>query len=249
MKKLMYILILCTGIFLLNASVVQAQKRYIPEQVLTTRSNTLNHKLVGKQYYAMIVPDGSVFLFDEWKTGYVILDNGDRYDDLSLKYNIYYDELIHINDRSLNMIMLDKNTISEFGFYDVGGGESMVFTKTTFPQEQDEKYYFRQMYNGKLKLVVRHKSLEEQTLPYKDKYGLMRNTTYNTYTDYYLVFPENRFEKFNLKRRSFVDLFAGDKERKKEVKRLLRQNHIYFENNLETIRAVSLVEEAFYSTR
>jgi len=249
MKKLIYISIIFTGIFLLMVSEVYAQKDFVPEKKLTTESNTLNYKLAGKQYYNMVVPSGTVFLFNEWKDGYVKLINGDRYDDLSLKYNIFYDELIQVNNRNMSMIMLDKNTISEFGLYNEQNGKTMVFVKMYFPKNPDGDYFFNPLYDGNLKLVVRHRSIEEETSMYKDAYGMMRNSKYNTYEYYYVIFPGNRFERFRLKRRSFLDLFSGDRDTKKEVRRILRRNHIYFQSDEETIQAVKLVDEAFYSNR
>ena len=247
MRKLIHTAIIFTGVLLLMVSGVHAQKGFVPEKKLTTESNTLNNKLAGKQYYNMVVPSGSVFLFNDWKDGYVKLINGDRYDDLSLKYNIFYDELIEINNRSVSMIMLDKNTISEFGFYNEQNGETMVFTKMYFPKNPDGDYFFNPLYDGNLKLVVRNRSLEEETNIYKDAYGIMRNTVFNIHKYYYLIFPDNHFERFNLKRRSFLDLFSGDKETKKEIRRILRRNQIFFQSDEETIQAVKLVEEKFYS--
>jgi len=247
MKKSIYILILFAGIFLLNASGLHAQKRYVFEKKITTESNTLNYKLSGKQYYNKIIPSGTVFLFDEWKKGYVTLVNGDRYDDVSLKYDIFSDELIEINNRTVTMIMLDKNTISEFGFYNSEDGDSMVFVKTHFEKNPEEEHYFQLLYSGSLKFLIQHRSFEEETTLYKDQYGYLRNTIFNHEATYYLVFPGNRFEKFKLKRWSFIDLFSDNKERKKEVRRLLHQNRISVQTNQDAIRAVKLVEERFYN--
>lgn len=246
MKKSIHILIVFTGLLLLLCSGVFAQKDFVPEKTLTTESNTLNYKLAGKQYYNMVVPSGSVFLFDEWKEGYVKLINGDRYDNLSLRYNIFYDELIQVNNRSVSMIMLDKNTISEFGFYNMQNGETMTFTKMYFPKNPDGDYYFNALYTGNLKLVVRHRSLEEETNMYKDAYGMMRNTKFNTYQNYYVILPGDQFERLRLKRRSFVELFSPDREQRKEIKRILRRNRLNFRNDEETIQAVKLVDEAFF---
>ncbi len=246
MKKSIYILIIVTGFSLLLGSELHAQNRFVPEKELTTESNTLNYKLAGKQYYNMVVPSGSVFLFNDWKEGYVKLINGDRYDNLSLKYNIYFDEVIQVNNRSVSMIMLDKNTVSEFGFYNEQNGETMTFTKMYFQKNPEGDYYFNCLYSGNLKLVVRHRSLEEETNMYKDSYGMMRNSKFNVYKNYYVIFPGDQFERLRLKRRSFVDLFPGSKETRKEIKRILRRNRIYFRTDEETIRAVKLVDEAFY---
>lgn len=238
-------LIILASVFLLMVVEVTAQKKYIPIKELTTESNSLNYKLPGKQYYNMIVPSGTVFLYNDWKDGYVKLINGDRYDSLSLKYNIYYDELIHINNRSLIMIMLDKDVISEFGFYNQNN-EPSIFKKMYYPGTPKGEYYFQELYNNRLKLLIWSRSIEEQTSPYKDSYGILRSSQYNVHSRYYLVFPDGRFEKFNLKRRSFLSMFPDDK---KTVRHLLRKNHIFFNNDKQTIQAVKLVEETLYSDR
>lgn len=236
-------LIIATSILLLGFATSEAQKKFVPEKQLTTESNSLNYKLPGKQYYNMYVPSGTIFLDNEWREGYLILKNGDRYDNVSLKYNTFLDELIHINNRTVSMIMLDKNTIDEFGFYRENA-EPQTFKKMVFPKVPKGEYFFNTLYSGKLKLVVWYRSIEEQTTPYKDNYGLLQNTRFSLHANYYIIFPGDDFERFRLKRRSFTDLFPDNK---KEVRRLLRKNHILFENELQTIEAVKLVEEALYS--
>ena len=72
----------------------------------------------------------------------------------------------------------------------------------------------------------------------------MQNTIFNLHTNYYIIFPGDDFERFRLKRRSFIDLFPDNK---KEVRRILRKNRILFENEMQTIEAVKLVEEALFS--
>ena len=245
MKTSKYILIIITGIFLLLGTGATAQKRFVLEKPLTTESNTLNYKLAGKQYYNMIVPSGSVFLYNDWQDGYVKLINGDTYENLSLKYNIFLDELIQINNRSVSMIMLDKNIIQEFGFYHTIDGDSMVFIKMNSEKNPKEEHYFQLLHSQNLKLLILHRSVEEETTLYKDKYGYLRNTVFKPRTIYYLVFPRDRFEKFKLKRKSFLNLFP--KSRKKEIRRLLRRNRITFQSDEEAVQAVQLVEEMFYS--
>ncbi len=239
MKRTNYISFIIAGILLLIGSDLAAQKNYKPERELTTESNSLNYKIPGNQYYNMIVPAGSIFLFNDWEDGYLTLVNGDRYDDLSLKYNLYTDELIHINNRSVSMIQVDKNTIAEFGFY-LGDNKDMIFRQMYFPKYPGGNYFFEILYEGNLTLGVRHRSMEEQTSTYKDAYGMLRNSVYNIHEYYYVIFPENQFERFRLNRRSFADVFP---DHKKEVKRLLRQNHLRINNTSEAIQAIKLVEE------
>lgn len=236
-------LIIVASLFMLIVSATSAQEEYVTVRKLTTESNSLNYKLPGKQYYNMIVPSGSVFLYNDWKDGYLKLQNGDNYDHISLKYNIYYDDLITFNDRTATMIMLDKNTIEEFGLYQ-NNGELQVFKKMYFSNYPMGEYFFKSLYDNNLKLAVRYKSQEEETSLYKDAYGRLRNTSFKATSLYYIIFPDHQFKRFSLKRRSFVNMFS---QNKKTVRRVLRKNHILFKNEIQTIQAVKLVEEALFS--
>ena len=235
--------VLAIGLFVLICSFARAQKPYNVEVELTTESNTVNYKLPGKQFYPIYVPSGSEFYDDQWMRGYLILENGDRYDSLLFKYNTFRDELITLNNRTRIFIMLDKDAISEFGLY-----ERPSFTKRFVKMDLDKipkgEHYFYVPYSGKLKFAIWYRTLEETTSPYKDKNGFLQISNYKLGPNYYLRFPDGHFEKFKLKRRSLILLFP---DQKREIRRMLRKERNWVKTEYDAARAVQQIEEKYYT--
>ena len=75
---------------------------------------------------------------------------------------------------------------------------------------------------------------------YADVRGIMHSSKYVLTKNYYLISPDHEMEKFRPKRRSFLALFP---KQKKQVRRIIRKNHISFDNDSEISRAVSLIEK------
>ncbi len=209
---------------------------------VTTEANSTKYKLPGKQFYPLYVPSGSEFMDDKWQLGYVILENKDRYDSLRLKFNTYKNEVICLHNRSMSMIELDKNVIKEFGFYSVIDN-LMSFQKLQRKDDPEDSHYFKMLYDGKLKIVILYQTIEKKVPAYRDKLGFMRNTSFEMRTDYYLIFPGNDFEKFKLKRTPFLNLFGV---KKKEVRKVLRQNQIRLFQERDFIRAIGVIEKELY---
>jgi hypothetical protein len=210
--------------------------------VLSTESNTAEYKLQGEQFYQIYVPLGSEFFNQDWWRGYVVLENGDRYDNLLFKLNSYRNELIHLNERNSAMITLDKETISEIGLQ-IPGKEIHVFKKMTFDKSPRGIYYFEMLHDGKLKLVIWHRTTEDQTAPYMDKNGILRNSNFVLRSHYYLVFDNGDFEQFKLKRNAFLNLFGN---KKPEIRKFLRTKHARYITEQDYTEAVKWIESEFY---
>lgn len=209
---------------------------------LTTEANSTRYKLPGKQFYPLYVPAGSEFLNNEWQSGYVILENGDRHDSLWLKINSYKNELIWLHSRSSSLIELDKDAVKAFGIYSETG-HLMVFQKLEMNKTPKGTYFFRMLHDGNLKLAIWYRTTEDRVPTYKDKYGYLRNTNFVTRSNYFLIFPGNDFERFRLTRASFLSLFG---ENKKEVRKILRKNKVHLLGEEEFTQAVRLIEKELY---
>lgn len=235
---------LATCVVLLSVVfVVNAQKNDITKIELNTSSNSINYKIPGKQFYAKYIPSGSDFLYDEWKMGYVILENGDKYDDIHLKYNTLNDELITLNGRTNTLIMIDKDAVQEFGIYS-DSGLTQRFKKYKFEKGTKDHLYFNVLYEGNLKVVIWQRTIEEKISPYRDKNGYLQVSEFNLRPQNYVGFPDGEFKRFRFTRVSFFSLFA---DKKQEIRRLLRQNKNHLRTNADYIEAVKLIESKFYS--
>jgi hypothetical protein len=207
---------------------------------MTVKSNSLNHKLQGRQFIFAYVPEGSEFINDNWDKGYVILDNNDRYDSLSMKYNSLHDELIYVNERTKKMVELDKNSVSEFGFYK-NLDDVMRFKRFFY----NKNIYFNVLYDGNMKLLVRYITSNEKTSTYKDKFGHVQDSKYVLRTEYYMMFPDGDLERFRTTKNSFIQLFP---DKKKDLKKLCRKNHIDFKKDNDLISFTKQIENKYFTS-
>lgn len=236
--------VMTIGVLLVLSLVANAQKKeFVPEIELTTASNTTNYKLPGKQFYPTYVPRGSEFYDDEWTTGSVVLENGDVYKNLYLKYNTLHDEVIYLNQNTNRLISIDKDAVSEFVF-DKTIKTSPRFKKMFFDKLPKGDRYFEMLYEGRLQLVIHNRTLEEKTSAYKDRNGYLQVSDFVLRRHHYVCFPDGDFEKVKLRRRSLLTLFP---EKKKEIRKLLRQNKNSFRTNKDAVQAIRLIEENYYS--
>jgi len=230
--------ILSYFVLLLSISVTAQDFQYFQWKKLTTESNTLKYKLPGNLYLFRSALRGSEFTTNDWSKGYLILQNGDRYDSLSLRYNSFLEELIMFNKETGALIMLDKYALSEFSM--VGeNGETQIFRKIHFEKSPKKDIFLRILYEGKLTLMLRYKTIELATSVYHDASGLLRSSELFLTETYYLGLPGKGLIKFTPGRRFFIALFPGQK---KAIKKLHRQNRLRYKSNENIIKAVSLIE-------
>lgn len=235
-KKLICVAVL--ALFMLSAYSQEMHKQWID---LTTKSNSLNYKLPGKRYYMRSSFMGSPFISDKWCLTDLILENGDRYDSLQIRLNSYLDEIIMYNERVGATVMLDKSAISEFNMR-FADGHNEHFKKKYFDDYLKSDRYFSFLHDGKLKLLLWYKTVNEKTTIYADAMGIMHDTEYRLTKNYYVEFPDNKMVKTTLKRRSFLELFP---EQKKQARQIIRKNKLRFETEEDLVKAVHLFENIF----
>jgi len=221
------------------------QEFHAPITSLTTKSNTLNYKLSGSQYYFFSSLEGSAYLNDDWVRGSVILENGDRYDSLLLKLNTFTEDLITFNERIGAVAIIDKFIVDEFTM-DTDKSSENLFRKMYFDKYPKGEHYFNMLYEGKLKLLCWYYTFEKKTSTYKDVAGITRDSYYKLSPIYFIEFPDNTLVKVKSTRKSLINLFP---EQKKRIRKLLRKNkiHFYSKNTSELARAVNLIETEFFS--
>ncbi len=235
------ILLLVLSVFLF--ATVSAQEFYESYLPLTTKSNTLNYKLTGNKYFFLSSLNGTVYLNDQWSKGSLKLENGDKYENVSMKLNTFSDELVIFNNSTGSIFNVDKSIVSEF---DMGleNNPYNLFRKVYLDKVLKGNYYFNVLYDNKIKLYLRHRTVETETSLYKDNTGIMRNSEFIPKSEYFIVFPDNSFHKISPKLRSFLQLFP---EQKSQLRKAFRKNKIHFYNELEdTVNAAKLVEQELF---
>ncbi len=240
LRKISVLVVLVLAVF-----AGSAQEFYNSVNPLTTGANSLNYKLTGRKYYFTSSLEGTVYVDNEWTAGSVILENGDRYDNVYLKLNTLTEDLICYNERTGSIIILDKYIIDEF-LMDTGNSISPRFRKIYFDKYPKGEHYFNVLYDGKLQFLLWYQTHEVKTSVYRDSHGFLRDTEYKPAQDFFLVFPDNNIIKIKGTRKSLIDVFP---DKKKEVRYLFRKNKIRIasKNMAELARAVNLIEEEFFS--
>ena len=222
---------------------VSGQQFYNSVKPLTTASNTLNYKLTGNQYYFWPKYMGTVYLNDEWSHAILKLENGDIYDDVYVRLNTLFDELLLYNERVGSVITIDKSIIDEFKLKQ--GFESYnLFRKVYFDKYPKGYHYVNVLYDGDVKLYLWHETEIVKTSLYKNPVsGGMLDSEYKHEFNYIVVFPDGTMHKVAAKRRTFLQLFP---EQKSTLKRLFRRAGIHFFTNQELIEATKIIEKEIF---
>lgn len=221
---------------------VSAQEFYNSVNPLTTKSNTLNYKLTGKQYYFLSTLNGTVYFNDNWVSGKLKLENGDRYDSVYIKLNTFLEDLVAYNERTGAVFVVDKSIIDEFEM-EFEKGQKFLFRKVVFDRAPKGEHYLNVLYDGRVKLYAWHRTLEVQTSTYKDNYGLLRDSEFRAEIVYWLVFPDNSIHRVAMKRRSFLQLFP---EQKRTLRRSFRKNRVYFYTPEHLVQAARILEQEMF---
>ena len=187
--------------------------------------------------------DGTVYLNDEWSSGSLKLENGDRYENVYLKLNTFLEELVVYNDRTGAIFYLDKSIIDEFNM-GLKFNSYNLFRRVYLNEAPKGDHYFNVLYDGKVKLYLLHKTDEIPTSSYRDDNGYLRASVYKQSKTYYVVLPDNSFYRVSPKRRSFLQLFP---EQKSKLRKAFRKSGIHFFNELDgTVSATKLVEQELF---
>jgi hypothetical protein len=188
--------------------------------IYNQRIDDSNELINGRDYFPYYYrSENTPLLFSEKKKSGSLVMNGKKYDNLTLDYDTYLDELIYydrtkfIADKSL-MIALNKYLVEEFNLY--FDNDSLTFR--FFKSGDDVKFnlpegYYELVYDGNCKYIIKHQSLITQTKGLDDYLHTLAG---------YVIVGEN-FTRGRSKK-GFVKLF-GDKS--VEIKKFMRSNRVH----------------------
>lgn len=223
------------------ASMSEAQNSTFNWDVLGENSNRLEGKLAGLTYRIPPLANSTHFLQDRWVDGKILLEDGDLFDNVRIRYLAFDDELVAYNPNLKQLFIVDKEKVTSFTFNYPQGQQ--IFVKLYFDAFVDAGYrYFDLKYEGSRWLVAFHYIYEEKTSIYRDAYGKLRDSRLKPKKTYFMYFPqEEQFRRVQDKRRWFVRLFP---ENKREVRRMFRRNNLRRFDEKEMVQAFQLLDEA-----
>jgi hypothetical protein len=221
----------------------QAQTSLLNWEALGENSNRLEGKLTGLSYRIPPLANSTHFLQDSWVDGEILLEDGDLFNSVKIRYLAFHDELVAYNPNLKQVFIVDKEKVNSFTFHYPKGQQK--FVKLYFDSFVNAGYrYFDLKYDGTRWLVAFHYIYEEKTSVYRDAYGKLRDTRLKPKQTYFMYFPEDeQFRRVQEKRRWFVKLFP---ERKRDVRRMFRRNNLRRFDEKGMIQAFSLLDENGY---
>jgi hypothetical protein len=241
MKQVRFILILMAGFIMMFSAV--AQVPVFDWEALGENSNRLEGKLTGTIYHLPVEVSSRHFLHDKFEEGDVLMEDGDLFKNLHLRYLAFGDQLAAYNSNLHQMFLIDKKKVSRFAVRNDFGEQNFIKVYLNAGISGQERY-FEIKYEGKRWFLLFHQIVEEKTSIYRNEHGKLRDTLIKLRTTYFMYDPATeKFRYLYNSRRSFVKLFP---ENKREVRRLFRRNRLYRFDELEMVHAFRILEEAGY---
>jgi hypothetical protein len=109
--KILLIILSCVPAYL-----SEAQNSTFDWEVLNKNSNRLEGKLTGLTYRIPPLTNSTHFLQDRWVEGSILLEDGDLFDDVRIRYLSFHDELVAYNPNLKQLLIVDKEKVNSFTF-------------------------------------------------------------------------------------------------------------------------------------
>jgi len=218
-----------------NVTVPALEKDSFFESKLTGESFFENKQYLGDQYFN-----------NDWAISDILLSSGEMVKNKNLKYNGLFDEVIWMNSSNYGKYKLDKSFISEF-WLKIAPGSTLHFKRIHVdgPNESHPFDIFVQVkVEGKVSLYIHHKI----TITGEENLYVNNNLYYfnriGKMPVYYIKLITNRYVKMSgIRLSSFLKVFP---EEKKEITKLLKENHLKIKTENDLIKAIGLLNKQVF---
>ncbi len=157
---------------------------------------------------------GTPYLFPAWKQGNIYLKDSSHIKNINIKYNIYTDDVLYLNSRSGDSLIIDRSLINAFEILDDSAGGIILFKDINLkPGTNGKSAFIKVLYDGKSKFLIKYNKIFIKA-DYKGAYAAGRK--YDEYTDnyqYYILKDNNELNKIKLNKKSVIKVLS-DKENK-----------------------------------
>lgn len=200
-----------------------------------------HQKIKGTRHLPYVAYTGSPFMNDTWLAGKIEFANGDVADSLNLRYSSYKDEIIYYNKEIASQIVIDKASVIGFLLTEKDG-HTRQFRKQYFEGILHGDRYFEVLYSGHIDLLAYRKTNLVGVSPYHDKTGVLKNMAYVDSYQFYCYSPEKGYSNVRISKGGFYSKFT--KSDQKEIRKLLRKNHLKISDEKTFIEAWKMMDEA-----
>ena len=234
MKHAIYILLFCMTV---NAqtNISKVDSAFLP-------------KLTGKTYIERKGYKGEQFLNKDWMEGDILLSTGVTIHVTKLKYNGLLDEVIWVNPSNFQQFVLDKSYINDFWFKKPTGQDihfkriNVVVDPLVTSHSSD--IFVEVKIEGKISLYIQRKIVVVGDENIFQNGALYLLESIGPTPLYYIKLPSNTYLTLSkVNRRAFLKLFP---EQKKDINKLLRNNHLKFKSENDFIQLIELLNKLNY---
>ncbi|WP_276501897.1 hypothetical protein [Terrimonas pollutisoli] len=178
---------------------------------------------------------GQPFLFDEWKKGSVLLKTKEKVDSVLIKYNLYTDLLLVKVDEQEYQFNID---VQEFLIYHEVSNENLLFRSGYTPVPgMTEKSFYQVLYDGKTKLLLKHKKIITEELTSTPG---VKAKVYEERPAYYILTAGGKMEKMKKKGDSILNIL-GDK--KKELTKMAEANNLKMTVDADLVKLLEYYDQ------
>ncbi len=183
---------------------------------------------------------GSPYLVDQWITADIHLNNGQTFENVPAKYNIFVDrvEIVHRADT------LELSNVLVRGFdLNLTRGNEVKFRNRIgrIPGEFDRNAYFELLYEGEeVGVFKRHEKHVRRAAQGASGYGVQeRHDTIENRETLYFRHQDGSMEEVRLRRRSIQNLFG---DHGSDIRDYARQNNLNFRSESDFVRMAEYYE-------
>ncbi len=175
---------------------------------------------------------GTPYFNEKWQPGDVAFSDGTEIIQISIRYNVYKDELEFKNSTSGQTFIINRNIIDGFRFSDADDTVNFTYLSLN-PEKHEEKSCVQVLYDGKTMLLLKHKK-QFIKADYQGAYAT--GNKYDEYLndhDYFLVKTDGSIQKMKLNKRSVLSALKNSQT---ELKEYALKNHIDFSDPEDVIQ-------------
>jgi hypothetical protein len=234
MKRLIFILTILT-IFACSTTC-----KNLPEETLI--DSIFQPALTGKVYIEPRNLDGDQYNGKTWELCKIIMSDGRIKQGEKLKYNGYIDEFIWLNRSNYAQIQIDKSTISDVYFTNQDGSKNhykLINLRDEIEDKRDHKFVEVLQEDTFSAYVLRRVPVIGTKIVYKDE-KMYEDIVIKAKPVYLIKTDKGDILRLNkLRKKTFITLFP---QKKKELSKLLRVNHIDIREESGFAKAVQMLE-------
>lgn len=200
--------------------------------------NWNTEKIRGTRFIPYPPAMGQPYLIDKFLSGEIELSDGSKFEDLTLRYSSFRDELIYYNPEISAQIVIDKAFLRGFSLMNEQGVKR-IFRLQYYGGFSPGLRFFEVLVDDEIKLLAYRKVILGLCDPYNDITGKLNNQNYQEAYSYYLHHPEKGYELIRINKNSLLSKFSQPDQ--KQIKIILRKNRIRIAGEQSFVKAWKLL--------